>query len=197
MTEYHITKDGAQIGPLTETEVTSGLIDGKFSGNDLVWTPGNADWQLLSTAFPSLHANAVQMPPVPVEKASLPLPGLDLNSWTMKTKDTPFWKFLLGMNVFKSYQLDCVEKRGDVLTVRVLSGKTCTFKIGEFKAKYIKTAQGNRDFILKSTTKPIQKVTFRETELQMPESWWDELEQKIGVTESGVSKLLHKIKSSI
>ena len=57
----------------------------------------------------------------------------------MKAKHTPYWKFLLGANLFKSYQLDFVEKKGDQITVAVQSGKVCTFRIGEFKGKYILT----------------------------------------------------------
>ena len=115
----------------------------------------------------------------------------------MKAKHTPYWKFLLGANLFKSYQLDFVEKKGDQITVAVQSGKVCTFRIGEFKGKYILTKEGNRDFTFKSTVGPAQKVIFRETQLQMPEEWWDELATKLDACESGLSKLLHGAKDLI
>lgn len=119
------------------------------------------------------------------------------SDWIMKTKETPFWKFLLGMNVMKSYQLDYVEKQGDYVTVAVLSGKQCRFRIGEFEVKFAKSKEGNRDFTFKSTSGPAQKVTVRETLLQMPESWWDDLAQKIGASEKGWSKVLHGVKNIV
>jgi hypothetical protein len=124
-------------------------------------------------------------------------PLVPAEDWIMKAKQTPYWKFLLGANLFKSYQLDFVEKKGDQITVAVQSGKTCTFRIGEFKGKYIKTKEGNRAFTFKSTVGPAQKVTFTETLLQMPEEWWDELEAKLGASESGLSKVFQGAKSLI
>lgn len=124
-------------------------------------------------------------------------PPVPTQDWIMKAKHTPYWKFLLGANLFKSYQLDFVEKKGDQITVAVQSGKVCTFRIGEFKGKYILTKEGNRDFTFKSTVGPAQKVIFRETQLQMPEEWWDELATKLDACESGLSKLLHGAKDLI
>jgi hypothetical protein len=119
------------------------------------------------------------------------------SDWTMKTKETPFWKFLLGMNVMKSYQLDCVERKGDIVTVTVLSGKQCKFRSGEFEVKFIKSKEGNRDFTFKNTVGPPQKITFRETLLQMPEAWWDDLAKKLGASEKGWSKVLHGVKNLV
>ena len=79
------------------------------------------------------------------------------------------------------------------ITIAVQSGKTYSFRIGEFKGEYTKTREGNRDFTLKSTIDPTMKITFRETLLQMPEKWWDELEEKLGASESGLSKVLHGV----
>jgi len=138
--------------------------------------------QSSQSVHPGTSVSSIMPPPVPAQ------------DWLMKAKQTPYWKFLLGANLFKSYQLDYVEKKGDQITVAVQSGKTCTFRIGEFKGKYIKTKEGNRDFTFKSTVGPAQKVTFRETLLQMPEEWWDELEFKLGASESGLSKVLHGAK---
>lgn len=137
----------------------------------------------------------------PAGTTSTPQPADVANNtdsdWIMKTKETPFWKFLLGMNVMKSYQLDYVEKKGDFITVTVLSGKQCRYRIGEFEAKFIRSKEGNRDFTFKSTSGPSQKVTFRETLLQMPEAWWNDLAQKIGASEKGWSKVLHGVKNIV
>jgi TM2 domain-containing membrane protein YozV len=113
--------------------------------------------------------------------------------WIMKAKPTPYWKFLLGANPIKSYQLDAVEKKGDCIVVTVQSGKQGTFRIGEFKGKYIKTKQGLRDFTFKSTVGPKQKIVFREVLMQMPEEWWNELASKLGTSESGLSKALSAV----
>lgn len=108
--------------------------------------------------------------------------------WVMQTKPTPYWKFFLGMNFFKAYQLDYIEKKGDLIIIRVLSGKTYTFRIGEFKAVHDKNQSKIRVFRIKSTVGPKQKMYFVETVLQMPETWWDEVEQKLDAQESGISK---------
>src|SRR5215210_2703272 len=67
------------------------------------------------------------------------LPAAIQEDWVMKAKPTSSWKFLLGANIFKGYQLDFVEKKGETITVAVQSGKKCSFKIGEFKGRYFKT----------------------------------------------------------
>jgi TM2 domain-containing membrane protein YozV len=115
--------------------------------------------------------------------------------WVMKAKPTPYWKFLLGANLFKFAQLNYVEKKGDIITVAVQSGKVCNFRIGEFKGKYVKTKEGIREFTLKSTIGPAQKVIFREVFLQMPEKWWDDLAEKLNTSESGLSKLVGGVRN--
>ena len=112
----------------------------------------------------------------------------------MEAKDTPFWKFLLGKNLFKRNQVRSVEWNGSELVIEVQSGTVTRFSAGQFTAKFIKTSEGNRDFTIKSQTKPVQKVVIRETLLQMPESWWDDLANRIGAAESGLSKVLHAAK---
>ena len=112
-------------------------------------------------------------------------------NWTMQTKPTAYWKFLLGANLFKKYQLDKIERTGDTIYVRVLSGNEQHFEIEDLNAKFNKTKHGLRDFILKSVSEPKRKITFRETQLQMPEEWWDKLSKRIGVSESGLSRVLH------
>ncbi len=107
--------------------------------------------------------------------------------WIMQTKDTPYWKFILGANLFKKYQLDCIEKKGDVITARVRSGKEVSGKVDELECSI--TKKDARDFTVKNTTNK-EKITFRETLFQMDEEWWDDLEKKIGAEESKTSKAL-------
>jgi uncharacterized membrane protein YhaH (DUF805 family) len=115
-------------------------------------------------------------------------------NWTMQTKPTPYWKFLLDVNLFKKYQLDKIERIGDIIYVRVLNGNEQHYKIEDLNAVFIKTKQGGRDFTVKSISDPKRKITFRETRLQMPKKWWDELTKKIGASESATSKFLHAVK---
>ncbi len=63
--QYHIFKDGQQVGPFAENEVTAGVHSGRFDPNDLVWTEGFADWQKLSAVFPSLQVVRNNIPPIP------------------------------------------------------------------------------------------------------------------------------------
>jgi uncharacterized RDD family membrane protein YckC len=50
---YHIAKNGAQLGVLSEEEITSRLASGQLSSNDLFWTDGMAEWQPLGSKFRS------------------------------------------------------------------------------------------------------------------------------------------------
>jgi uncharacterized RDD family membrane protein YckC len=50
---YHVAKNGAQLGPWSESEITGRLASGELSANDLCWTEGMADWQPLGTRFQS------------------------------------------------------------------------------------------------------------------------------------------------
>lgn len=110
------------------------------------------------------------------------------DDWIMQTKPTPYWKFLLEMNLFKAYQLDYVEKKGNTITVGVKNGKTYSFRIGEFQGSHFKSHGDFRQFTLKSIIGPKKKVIFMETHFQMPEKWWDELEEKLGASETKWSK---------
>ena len=49
--DYHIARNGQQLGVFSESEVQSGFTAGRFAADDLVWTEGMAEWQSLSTRF--------------------------------------------------------------------------------------------------------------------------------------------------
>jgi len=47
--QIHIAKNGQQLGPYTEEQLGELLQTGQVSYDDLAWTEGMADWQLLRT----------------------------------------------------------------------------------------------------------------------------------------------------
>lgn len=51
MAQYHLARDGAQLGTFAEGEVVSGLAAGRFLPDDLLWTEGMTDWQPVRTRF--------------------------------------------------------------------------------------------------------------------------------------------------
>jgi len=65
MAQYHLARDGQQLGVFSEAEVESGLASGKFSASDLHWTDGMGDWLPVSTRFQTqpLYAPAVTASP--------------------------------------------------------------------------------------------------------------------------------------
>lgn len=65
MSLYHISKNEQQIGPLTESELSTGFLTGRFSSTDLVWKVGTSDWVPLCTIIP---------PPLPQYSTSAFLP---------------------------------------------------------------------------------------------------------------------------
>ncbi len=71
---YHISRDGQQLGEFTEQQIRTGLADGSFKGNDLAWTEGMPDWQPLSVLFAT---TSTMPPPIPVQRAAvqMAMPG--------------------------------------------------------------------------------------------------------------------------
>jgi uncharacterized RDD family membrane protein YckC len=60
---YHLARDGQQLGIYSDTEVSSKVQSGELQGSDLCWTEGMADWQPVSTIWNSLPAAAMQAVP--------------------------------------------------------------------------------------------------------------------------------------
>jgi hypothetical protein len=50
---YHVAKNGAQLGQMSEEEITGRLATGELSAGDLCWTDGMAEWQPLGSKFRS------------------------------------------------------------------------------------------------------------------------------------------------
>jgi uncharacterized RDD family membrane protein YckC len=50
---YHVAKNGAQLGQMSEEEITGRLATGELSSGDLCWTDGMAEWQPLGSKFRS------------------------------------------------------------------------------------------------------------------------------------------------
>lgn len=57
--QYHVAKNGEKSGPFDKEEVYRRLVSGEFSGNDLGWCEGMAEWEPLSKLIPP------QTPPLP------------------------------------------------------------------------------------------------------------------------------------
>ena len=130
------------------------------------------------------------------------------DEWIFKPKSISTFKWFLSANPWKSYQLDLAQRKGDVVTIAVRSGKCLNLRIGTFKVKISKNrkTQGIRDFHVKTIKgiKPKQKITFRESQWQMPEEDWDQLAQKLEASDMAISKIansalniLEKVKKNI
>lgn len=66
MSQYHIARDGQQIGVFEETEIQTGITTGRFLPADLHWTEGMAEWQPLGSRF--------DMPTAAIQAATFPQP---------------------------------------------------------------------------------------------------------------------------
>lgn len=51
MSQYHIARDGQQLGVYAEQDIQSGLGSGSFRGTDLCWTEGMGEWEPVSARF--------------------------------------------------------------------------------------------------------------------------------------------------
>ena len=65
--EYHVSKDGVNLGKFTETHIYRNLTNGTFSPGDHYWTPGMSGWKPLSEFRP-----IAQQPSTPPAPASRP-----------------------------------------------------------------------------------------------------------------------------
>ncbi len=51
MAQYHLARDGKQVGVFQDKEISAGLHAGRFLPDDVLWTEGMAEWQPLSAIF--------------------------------------------------------------------------------------------------------------------------------------------------
>lgn len=51
MSQYHIARDGQQLGVYSDQDIQSGLASGSLVSTDLLWTEGQSDWQPVSSKF--------------------------------------------------------------------------------------------------------------------------------------------------
>ncbi|MHB1079560.1 MAG: RDD family protein [Prosthecobacter sp.] len=58
MSQYHIARDGQQLGVYSEQDIQAGLASGSIMSTDLLWKEGQAEWQPVSGIF----ATAWQVP---------------------------------------------------------------------------------------------------------------------------------------
>lgn len=79
--EFLVRHDGRELGPYSETEVTSRLRAATFASSDLALAQGTAEWRALST-FSEFAEFAP--PPIPQAPPS-PLPKEQLGSYTAAT----------------------------------------------------------------------------------------------------------------
>jgi len=62
MSQYHIARNGQQLGVYSEQDVQSGLASGSILPTDLLWAEGMADWQPVGGRF-ALGSSAVAAQP--------------------------------------------------------------------------------------------------------------------------------------
>lgn len=56
MSQYHIARDGQQLGTFSEQDVQAGLGAGSILATDLLWADGMADWQPVGSKFATASA---------------------------------------------------------------------------------------------------------------------------------------------
>lgn len=62
MVQYHLARNGQQLGVFSEDEIRSGMTTGKFLPDDLLWSEGMSDWQPAGGRF---QAPVVALPQSP------------------------------------------------------------------------------------------------------------------------------------
>lgn len=77
--QFHILKQGQEIGPLTEDEVRAGLESGRFSMKDMVREEAGRTWARLRTV--------VEPPPAPAPEPKADWPALARGAWARLCAD--------------------------------------------------------------------------------------------------------------
>jgi len=74
--ELYLHKNGEQVGPYTEEQISSSLTDGELSRDDIVWHEGLSEWQPLHTIFslPEPVIPPAQMPQAPAKASGAEQP---------------------------------------------------------------------------------------------------------------------------
>lgn len=112
MADYHLGRDGQELGIFPEHEIREGLLTGRFLPTDLAWMPGMSDWQPLTT-LPAFS------PPAPDSVAPLP-PTLDQKSGQTKSgppfEDRDTVGFFTGF--FTTISLVLTQPRGTFGSMR-------------------------------------------------------------------------------
>ena len=66
---YHVSRDGQQLGRISEAELKAGLFDGRYLATDLAWKEGMGQWTPLGELFGAPPV------PVPVGRGSVAAPS--------------------------------------------------------------------------------------------------------------------------
>jgi hypothetical protein len=69
---WYYSKDGMQMGPLTQGELSEKAKGGEVLPTDLIWREGMADWRPLSQVAEFQHSGGVVAPP-PMVMGSVPI----------------------------------------------------------------------------------------------------------------------------
>ncbi len=71
---YHIARDGQQLGSFSESEISAKLQAGELSGGDLCWGEGMAEWQPISQVL-QVSASAEAINPYAAPRADVSRPA--------------------------------------------------------------------------------------------------------------------------
>lgn len=74
--DYHIAREGQQLGIYSESQVHENLLNGTFSLADVAWSEGMTEWKLLSELFPEKPVETPPLPPRQVSAMPSPITGV-------------------------------------------------------------------------------------------------------------------------
>lgn len=102
---YHVAKNGAQLGQLSEQDIINRLASGELSSDDLCWTDGMGDWQPLGTKFrspvsspaPDASINPYAAPVSNVLRAPGPAPEIEQASRLTRLGSALLENFIFGI----------------------------------------------------------------------------------------------------
>jgi len=90
--DYHLARNGQQLGVMSDAQIRQGLNDGTVQTTDILWTDGMTDWKPVSEVFkgqaasPAIPTIPVMTRPVsvlPMSTATPPATGLAITSLVM------------------------------------------------------------------------------------------------------------------
>lgn len=130
--QWYYSKNGTQLGPVSEGELLAKLASGEVSAADLVWKEGMADWRPAGNVAELASVAVVNSPYAPPAFSSVPMPGgASIPNYLWQSIVVTIfccWPFGIPAIVYAA-KVDSLRARGDIAGAMAASASAKTWCI--------------------------------------------------------------------